>query len=182
MPKYPLPSDESSQRPGLKPPQIGLASLLWVIAVLGLALFALRATGPLAASALVLLALAIGAHVIGNALGTRLRDQAKAARRDDNVTGNVRIAEAHHFAPPTQLGVREKQFGWAMIVLTVLGAIVGAAFGGVTLARLNAERMTSAHLALAILSCGVLGGLGAFVLFTFSKVVLQAVWQAHRDS
>lgn len=182
MPKYPLTSDQDDQRPGLKPPQIGLGTFLWLFAVLAVPMFAMRAGGPLMAAAVVLFATAITAHVVGNALGTRLRDQGRVSRRDKSATGDVVVAQAHHFAPTTELSHRRKQLSWLLLALSTAGAIAGAVMGGILLSRVNAERMTGASLALAVGSCGVLGGLCGFVLVSFAKVFLQAWWQAHRDS
>jgi hypothetical protein len=182
MPKYPLPSDELDQRPGLKPPQIGLASFLWLFAVLAVAMFAMRTAGPVPAAAVILLAAAIGAHVAGNALGTRLRDQGRVAQRDKTAAGEVVVASAHHFAPTTPLSHHRSQLGWVLLALSLAGAFVGAVIGGILLSRINAERITGASLTLAVGSCGVLGGLGGFAFFSFARVFLQAVRQAHRDS
>ena len=66
-----LPTD---RRAGLKPPQFRLSTLLWGMAALSALFAAMTWVGPLAAFGLVLLALSIVAHVAGNALGTRLRE------------------------------------------------------------------------------------------------------------
>ena len=84
MPNYPLPSDPWDQRPGLKPPQFGMSTVLWLFAGLAVAMFAFRTAGPLLATVIVLFALAIGVHVIGNAMGTKLRDQSDESRRDND--------------------------------------------------------------------------------------------------
>ena len=108
MPDYPVPSDETAQRPGLSPPQFGLRAIFATTTALAVILFALRIAGPLAAAALILLAAAILAHVAGNALGTRLRDQEKPTATGDNKPERVTIAQPHHFAPPTHLRHRQR--------------------------------------------------------------------------
>jgi hypothetical protein len=182
MPKYPLPGDEFDQRPGLHPPQFGLSAFLCLFAVLALSMFAFRTVGPLMATAILLLAAAVGAHVMGNALGTRLRDQVGVPQRDRRLTGRVTVAQAHHFAPTTKLSKRRRQIGWVIIAMSLVGAMAGATLGGILLSRVNADRMTGANLAVAVGSCGVLGGLGGFACFGFARVSFQAWWQAHRES
>jgi uncharacterized membrane protein YfcA len=181
VPKFPFPADEREEFSGLKPPQFGLSAFLILVAVIAAAVFALRTAGPLMAAAVILLFLAVFAHVAANALGTRLRDNRKHLPRDPTATDSTRIAEPHHFAPATRLRHRHK-LGWPVILLSAAGALAGAIIGGRLLAQLNAEQITMANLTIAVLSSAILGGLAGFLSFSFAKVFLQALWQAHRDS
>ena len=58
-----------------RPLQFRLATLLKIVAVLCLLLGSLKAFGPLFALAVLLLMLTLFAHVAGNAMGTRLRQE-----------------------------------------------------------------------------------------------------------
>ncbi len=158
-----------------------MAFLFALVGVVALVLVVLQWAGPVVSATLALFALVIFAHVAGNSLGTRLRDASDATRRRRDSSRTTMRAEPHHFAPATQLS-RSSRFGWAMIILTALGAIAGAVGGGLLLAKFNQDEATFANMTLAVVSSGVLGGVWGFALVGFARVFLQAWWEAHRDS
>ena len=159
---------------GLNPPQFGVTSLLGFMAAVALLVTAWQSLGPLWALVITLFALAILAHVAGNAIGTKLRD---AGRRSPGTaaTPHPKQAAAHHFAPATQLS-RRKKMGWPTLIVSAGFALVGAIAGGALLAHFNWSRLTAANLTLSVVSCGVLSGLWGFWLCSFAKVALHA-WQ-----
>ena len=163
---------------GLSPPQFGMRQLFLFMLVVALLLVAVKSLDPLLSFTLVLLALSIFAHVAGNAIGTKLRDQRKEIAPPK---GTTRKAEARDFAPATQLSER-KPLGWVMKILTTLGAVVGGTAGGWFLANQAGDKATIANVTLAVLSCGVLGGFFGFWMSSFLQIALTAVWQAHREA
>jgi hypothetical protein len=179
MARFPLPCDE--QRPVLHPPRFGLATIFWIVALAAVAVAAVRFTGPRMAATLILLLLAIGAHVAGNVLGTRLRSSGNIVLgASDRRRGAARL-EPHHFLPITRLG-RRVRLGRGLFVLTALAAVAGAVGGGYLLALVNWQRATVGNISLACLSCGVLGGIWGFWVGSFTQVLFQALVQAHRES
>ena len=168
-------------RPALRPPQFGLKGLFWTTTLVAVAIVALSALSPMVASGVVLLVLAVGAHVVGNALGTRLRDHGNTPLPTADQPLRRERPQQHHFAPPTPLSHRQKM-GRMMSVLSGAGAILGGGAGGALLALLNWEKVTVANMALATVSCAILGALVGFLGGSFVKVAFEAWWQAHRDS
>ena len=76
------PPKSSDTRPGLKPPQFGLKTLFWLVALLCGVLATLQ-WSPLIGAAVLLLGAAVFAHVAGNALGSRLRANGNRSRIND---------------------------------------------------------------------------------------------------
>jgi len=66
------PSADEKRR-GLKPPQFGLGTMFLAVTLLCCLFVAFRLIGPVGGTLLVLLMLAVLAHVAGNVLGRRLR-------------------------------------------------------------------------------------------------------------
>jgi hypothetical protein len=182
------PSEPSAddRRPGLKPPQYGLGTLFVFLTIVCCLLVTAREVGPLGGSALLLLVLAVFAHVAGNAIGTRLRANGDA-QIDRAGRAMLRRDQRHFpmpcvpFAPATQLSVR-KALGRSMLVLTGVGAIVGATSGAWLLGSVNWERATVANMAIGTVSFAVLGGLWGFWASSFFHVFWDALAQAHRES
>ncbi len=163
--------------PGLKRPQVTLKGLFFLVSFCVLLLATFQAAGPLAGWSLLLFALAVFAHVAGNSLGTQLRDATDNARLRER--SMEQPTQPHHFAERTHLAHRV-QLRWPMLVLTLICAIIGSFLGGSFLAEVNAAQATTANLALAYGSCGVLGAILGFGASMFLKVVLEALWQAHQ--
>ena len=65
---------------GLKKPKFTLKALFLASTFVAVLLVTFKVAGPIHAAVLILFALAILAHVAGNALGTQLRDSADEAR------------------------------------------------------------------------------------------------------
>lgn len=182
MSKYPLLTDAEDPLPGLNPPRFGLSSVMAIISVAAVGLFALRFLGPGGSVGLVLTALAVVAHVLGNAIGTQLRDQSQPARR---ISHAIDPAEAAHVARGSQLGklrARNRRLSRTLIGLSLASATVGAIVGGNVLAWHNAGRITPANLTLAVISSGVLGGIAGFAIFGFVRVAFSAWREALRGS
>jgi len=173
-------TDFDDKRNPLPPPRFSLASLFWVIAVLAALFAGMHYLGSHATLLLVLFALAIFAHVAGNALGTKLRESGN--RRPVRGKRPLRLwrnAKPSDFAPPTNLGVRAA-LGRPALIATVVGSLVSALFGGGVLI-LMMERMTLETIALAIGASAILGGIWTFAAASFIQVSFAAARQASRD-
>lgn len=151
-----------------------MITLLSVTAALAVITATFQAVGPLWASVLTLFILAVFAHVAGNAIGTKLRNEGSRPSRPSKHEQPC-TASPHHFAPTTQLS-RKKWIGLPTLIASMISALAGAVLGGGLLAKINWEAANVANLSLAAASCAVLGGLWGFWSCSFAKVFWQA-WQ-----
>lgn len=175
----------TDRRPSLKPPQFRLRTLMWTVAVICVLLAAMKTAGPTASLILGLLVLAVIAHVMGNALGTRLRENGDRPLPEDgqiDATFSIfhRKARRGDYAPATRLRDRVS-LGRAVFVIIAVGALIGAASGGGVLAWANWERATILNIAMGTFASAVLGGFLGFVSSSFIEVAFGALSHALRD-
>lgn len=171
-----------SQETGLRPPKFSLRGL-WLIMTVLCCLFALMAAIGLFWSAVLLLVLClVMAHVLGNSMGTRLREHANRQVEHDRALGRREPPDVIRLNvdAPRQLTqrIRLKRI---TLVMTVGGAVVGAEFGGAGLAAIHPQAPIGA-VALGVVSSAVLGGFAGFLASSFLSVVRQALNEAHRGS
>ena len=175
-------TDKSAQSedlaPALKPQQFGLRELFWFVALTTIVLVAIKVLPPLVSAVMILFGLAIFAHVIGNALGTKLRQHGDVVLRDTPDGESVRADQ--HFAPATELS-NHRGLSRLTTILSAIGAVAGSLGGGGALAAINWEKATLANVGLAAFSCAVLGGLMGFWMASFLQVALEAWMQAISD-
>jgi len=164
-------------------PRFRLRTLFLAMAVLCMMLAVIRNLSSLAIAVGILFALAAIAHVAGNALGCRLRDQQPAEDEENSPPKRSRSSvTAHDCAPVTRLS-RRISLGWTIVVMTVLGAIGGGYGGAELLMQSNPpENLTLANMGLGVCSFIVLGGLFGFWIGSFLQVFMVAVFQAQRES
>ncbi|MEM7314303.1 MAG: hypothetical protein AAF497_14230 [Planctomycetota bacterium] len=174
--------DESAESedlaPALSPPQFGLRELFWFVAFTAILLVAVKTLPPLVSAVMTLFALAIFAHVIGNALGSKLRDHGNIAQMASAPAEPVQAED--HFAPTTELS-DHRGLSRLIKILSGVGAGVGCLIGGGALAVINWENATIASVALAALACSVLGGLFGFLAASFLQVTYEAWMEAVSD-
>jgi hypothetical protein len=114
--------------------------------------------------------------VLGNSLGTRLRDgRGPFVREPREFAAHVQPA-----APTGRLRER-KGLHWTNLVFTVAGAIAAGYFGGHALAEIYPDA-TVAAIVVAHVSSGVLGGFAVFVVTSFLAVLRQGLSEAHAAS
>ncbi len=168
--------------PDLQPPRFGLKALMWSITLISVFCGAFNYFGSHAAAVLSLLALAIAAHIAGNAIGTRLRADGDRATRDRPTPHTRRGAQviASDFAPATQLRQRSP-LGRPIVFATLAGTILGAVLGGIAFVRIVRQPVTIPSVALGVTAAAVLGGIWSFVAASFLQVAATAVWQATRE-
>jgi hypothetical protein len=162
---------------GLAPPQFRLRTLMLAITLCGV-LFALMATLSALASALLLFFLSlVAAHVVGNVIGTRLRDATSGSLADDDTPRPARLAL--RLPVPTVRRLRERTgISRTMVVTAAIGALLGGTSGGFVLAECVGERASIAGLGLGTFSSAVLGGFCGFLLSSFLSVFSRAMTEA----
>jgi hypothetical protein len=156
----------------LQPPQFRLRTLMIVTAAC-CGLFALfSVVSALLSAFIVLFLLLIAAHVIGNALGTRLRDGAPTAPIGAFDAPTARQLEGQ-IACPQRL--RETtRIERRTFVLTSCGALTGGLLGGIVLSVVNWAHISVAAGILATVSSAVLGGLATFLAACFITTIRSA--------
>ena len=179
------PAKEHDRRAGLPPPKFRLSTLFWIITSVSCLLLAMKALGPIGASVLALFMLAIAAHVLGNVLGTRLRQQGDVAVDEDGraVLGGslkqVRLPEPHEFAPATNLS-KHHPLGRSNSASAGVGALLGAVASCSALTYFGWEHATFVNVAFGTVASAILGGLFAFWLSSFLRVFWDALHDAQR--
>ncbi len=164
----------------LKPPQFTLRTLMIGTTAAAALLALMTAVGTVWSLAILFFALLLAAHVVGNSLGTRLRDGGigRSARSADGVPPRHSRRKSPSALPsPTRLRERSR-LHWINLVLTLGGVAVGGYYGGTGLAATYPEATAAAHV-LAYVSSGVLVGFAVFALSSFLTVVRQVLSEAH---
>ena len=171
-----------AERPALEPPRFSLATMFWVIAALAVLLGLMTAAGPLGGFALLLLVLAVVAHIAGNSLGTRLRsfgsepvEEDRPLRKSNRVTDLRRAA-----APASNLSMRGR-VSRTMLVFTIAGAAIAGSTGSAVLIWWSWSQLNVATAIVAIVSPTVLGGIIGFAVSSFTQTASGA-WREATDS
>jgi hypothetical protein len=170
---------KTSQSP-LQPPQFTTPVLLLTTGGLAVLLAILRLCPPYIAFAIFLLAGSILVHVLGNYLGTRLRDgvQGDGQLPMEDADDIPSQGEAR-FAPRPGLS-QFIRLGRGMVICISVGGTIAAVVGTWLLVQLQPGVVHWHHLLLAVVSCGVLGGLLTFWIVSFLWVFIQAIAEGHR--
>jgi len=122
----------------------------------------------------------IACHVVGNSLGTRLRDQVSDHLREHPAAGRTRPSPADiPRAPATRLGRKTRVVGWPLLVVSTAGGVTAAVIGGREFAAAAWREIPLREWLLACGSFAVLGGFLAFMAASFLGVLLQALVEAH---
>ena len=180
--REPLPDD---RRPALQPPRFGLLALLGMVAGFS-GLFAIsHYFGTYGAAIAILFGLCVVAHVVGNAMGTRLRDLGDTPVNTDGSPAGHRPAmhkpQAGDFAPSTRLRERYS-LGKRIFVLTGLGTLIAGILGYLVVDWL-ADDHTGWHVfGIGSVACAVLGGIWTFATASFVQVTLGEFLHARRNS
>ncbi len=174
------PTQPIDRRPPLDPPRFRLRTLMWLVAlacVLVAIMTSLSAYGVFAA---VLTVLAIAGHLIGAALGHRLRDHGDRPLPTRTTTIDPRRpVGAHEFAPATKLSQYRGPGKW-VLGNTVVWCVLGAIMGGVLMAILCGEKTTLANVSAGAIAFSVLGALWGFALGAFVQELASAWWDAQK--
>jgi hypothetical protein len=163
----------------LRPPQFTLRTLLLAITGLAGLLAVMTAVGSLWAMALLLLVVLVSAHIVGNALGTKLNERSTHGVVPPG-GGVPRAARPRPLASPKRLA-EPSRLHWINPVMTAAGAAAGGYFGGSALAASYPDATTAA-VSLGVVSSAVLGGFAGFAASSFLSVMRQALSEAHAAS
>jgi len=155
----------------LRPPRFSLRTMLLATAACGGLFALLSALGAMWSMALLLIGGLLLAHVLGNSLGTRLRDGTT------RVVGPRSNASDGPPSPPIVASrlTQRTRLGRVAVVISALCGSLGAFLGGMGSAAMYPEAGPGAVL-LGVLSATVLG---TFVGFVFSSffLVLRDAWR-----
>ena len=154
-----------------------------VTAILCIGLALAKVVSPVLSGLAVLLLFVVMAHVLGNALGTQLRQSSQHARPlelDDNVPNPGSAKDENVFAPATRLS-HHTQLGLGTKICTGIGAVIGAIVGGGVLWWSMKGDASIPAMGLGVVSCAVLGGFAGFGMSSLLGVLGGAVVQAHQD-
>lgn len=172
-------------RVALRPPQFRLSTLMWGMALLSVFFAVSSSFGGTVSLFVLVVGLAILAHVAGNALGMRLRASGSGppltGSAAEKVTHEARYAvSATDFAPVTQLRER-RALGWPNLVVTAFGGILAAVLGGYGLMQFYGDRISAVNLVLGMTGCLVLGAIWSFAAGSLFQVAFTTWRQAQRD-
>jgi hypothetical protein len=168
--------------PLLRPPKFSLRALWLSMTVLCCLFAAMASLGALWSAVLALFLLLAAAHVIGNKMGTHLRDLADRQIVAEQLAKPRRSSERVMLSMPVpeQLTSRRK-LNRVTLLMTIGGALIGAEMGGLGLVAIYPHASIGA-MALGIFSSAVLGGFAGFLTSSFLSVVRQALAEAHRGA
>ena len=158
--------------------------MMLFVAAICVSLALMRIIGPYGSFVLILFLLSVFAHVAGNAIGTKLRDQTnrRSPREagEASADGPARPLTESDFAPTTRLS-RGDSLGITIVVVVCVGAVVGASIGAYLLYQTLGDKATIANMSLGITACAIIGGFAGFAASTFLKVLIGANVDAWRN-
>ncbi len=164
----------------LPPPQFSLRSMLIGITLLCVGLGICLWLTPPAVVAVLVAVLMVGAHVFGNAVGTRLRNgkQDRVHPANQFKTG-IDYDAGSTAAPSTHLAERWS-LGWLLTVPTTAGTLLSVIGGCLWIEHAYQLGFDPGGMAVAGAGFGLLGGFASFAVASFSQVLVVAVFQAMR--
>ncbi len=160
-------------------PQFRLGTLLITTGVVGMLCAVYSGLGSGVALCLLMFLLAVLAHVGGNAVGTKMRAEARRVG-DLQARPSATPVPQTDFAPVTQLR-KHQSLGWPALVFTAVGFLLGGGAGGYYLAAANWQQASVANVAVAVLVSGIISGFFAFLAAGFLQVAFSALRQAQRE-
>jgi TRAP-type C4-dicarboxylate transport system permease small subunit len=177
-------NEDTSVQAKNKLPQFTLRTMFLLITILGLSLAVLETIGMAASFGLLLAVVLVALHIIGNVLGTRLRDEASPnlsdfdyRNEDYPITYRATSLDTPHVV--TGLNGHTRQ-GWVIYFAMFAGATTGCILGATFL--LNSSNPSMRGLLVGAGSSGVVGALFGFLYGSFLKTWLSAWWQASAAS
>jgi len=159
-------------------PRFRLRTLWLIVTLVCLALGAMVWIGPMGSFVLVLGIGLLVCHVVGNSIGTRLRDQTSEQLRQQ--APSPVQAQPVKFAPATRLGLAGRVIGWKVAIACLVGASLGAYYGTQQLLGQGLTRAAVREVIVTAGSLAVLGGFAAFLATTFLAVGLKAFLESRR--
>jgi hypothetical protein len=167
---------------GLGPPRFTLRTLLLAVTAMGCLFGLMTVLGSLWSMAILFFSCLIMGHVLGNSLGTTLRDRAsrRVTREQGLAFSSVPPAIVKlEVAAPGRLSQRAR-LNRITLVMTFGGALAGGTLGG-TLSALIYPDAGAAAVGLGVVSSAVLGAFVGFAASSFVSVARAALGEALRD-
>jgi hypothetical protein len=158
-----------------RPLQFSLRGLLWLTALCSALFAVMMAVGMVASLFLLMVVGLVVAHVLGNAIGTRLRDDA-LHRRDQSLPRGAVQPSSGAMPAATDSALRQRRpLGLSLTVFVAAGALGGALLGRLLFFYSPWQHGAVPDAVVGIGSCSVLGALAGFMASSFFKV---AIWPA----
>jgi hypothetical protein len=181
----PMQDNPAQTTVALKPPQFRLSSMLIGVALICVLLVVMVSIGMFWAMGLLMLILLIVAHVVGNSLGTQLRDHGSRLTKDEENPNRLsRVgSSATAWQRPSAGRMQEKQpIGWLLIALSVVGAIASGVVGGLSISSLYWDKIGAGAIAIATLASGIIGGMAVFLTGNFIDMVQRVLREATAEA
>ena len=174
-------SEVEKQDEGLGPPQFRLITLLVAFTLLSIIFACYQVLGGPAAFGLALLVAAVAAHMIGNSLGTRLRDLDAAANQPTAVATKQRgQVTQDDLAPVTNLH-ESQSLRMPVLVCTAGGGVIGLLAGLFFFVWMMWEKATVWGSGMGVGAFVFLGGFFGFLVSGFFTVGMDALTQAQEE-
>jgi hypothetical protein len=159
-----------------RPPQFGLRTMFLGVTLLSAAFALFTAVGAAISAALLMLGSLLAAHVVGNAIGTRLREQeslppSESPPQSLDLNRVAQNESAQRLRENTAIDRR-----W--MIIAGLGALIGSVAGGFAISVAVGSKLTLAGLCLGTVSSAVLGGFAGFMAMSFWTVARSAFAEA----
>jgi hypothetical protein len=158
--------------------------LLLGVAGICMLLVVMVAIGMFWAMGLLMLVLLIGAHIVGNSLGTQLRDFGSQQADDTESPTGMALPAVHSLTRQKPLAGRmqeKRPVSWLLIALSAGGTIASGAVGGISISSLYWDQIGAGAIAIATLASGVIGGLAIFLLGSFIDMAQRVMREATTD-
>jgi hypothetical protein len=180
-----LPDSPRLESTVLGPPRFTLRTLMLAMVAVSCLMAVGTAVGTASSLMLLFFIGLIIAHVLGNSVGTKLRDRASTSivsdgQSDEAKRMQVRALKVPRNLAPGRLG-QHKRLSRVAPAMACGGAVLGAFAGGTGSALIYPEAGAAA-VALGVCSAAVLGGLGGFLASSFVTVILSAWREALKAS
>lgn len=165
-----------ARRTAIGVPRFSLATLMIAMGIVSTLFAVMAAVGPVPSLLLTLFLGLAAAHVIGNAIGTSLRDQTTAAYVEHAPLQREQLPSCTTSQTGPLLATGGVSRG--LRTCTAVGASLGGLLGGSTLAFANWDHINPAGIALGALSSAVLAGLFVFLVTSFVTTCRRAIRDA----
>ena len=155
------------------PPRFTLRTMLLAVTALGCLFGVMSVLGTVWSVAILLFGCLVAGHVLGNSLGTRLRDGAPKRSGVSHAPRDARFTATHRSSIEGSGLSRRTRLSRITLVMAFGGGAAGAFLGGTGLAAIYPDAGAPA-VALGVVSSAVLGGFMGFLTSSFLSVTLKA--------
>lgn len=168
---------------GLGPPRFSLRYLLVLVSAIAVFIVLCQTYDPLKILAATLMLAAVGLHVVGNAIGTRLRSSSTGLKdgRQQRLPASEPAPRPDDYAPPTKLS-HKTSLGWPLLIATCVGIAVGGSAGFTAMHHIYGDRLEVEAIVVGVIATMALGGLWFFWCWSLVHVLISAWWHAHSSS